>query len=93
MSVIAEQTSKWIRFEQHVQDPKRKTKTWSVFAKEGDNWLGNILWFGRWRTYAFQPPINQFTYFEKVCLRDIADFIEAANKEQCAMRKATKIDA
>jgi len=72
--------SKWIEFDLHKQDPKRKTRRWTVNTKDGQHCLGNIEWFGRWRGYAFSPVINTFTYFEKTCLRDIANFIEEANK-------------
>lgn len=58
--------------------PKEKTDTWAVRTKDQDNLLGMIGWFGRWHGYAFFPHMDMV--FEQKCLRQIADFIEAANR-------------
>lgn len=65
------------------QNPK--TSIWDVVAKDGDIVLGQVRWFGRWRGYAFFPGTQMV--FERVCLREIADFIEQNNKSQRAQSK------
>lgn len=67
-----------------------KTLVWDVENKENGAVLGRIKWFGQWRKYAFFP-FNGMV-FEQVCLREIADFIEARTKEHRAKRSgvATK---
>jgi len=60
------------------QDPNRKTKTWVVRGKYGAT-LGGVVWFNRWRQYAFQP--NPKCVFEEDCLRDIAQFVEERTYE------------
>jgi hypothetical protein len=59
----------------------KKTDTWDVRPR-GDMYhtLGEIRWFGRWRCYAFFPAPD--CVFEKVCLRDLADFCETATTAQ-----------
>jgi len=58
--------------------PKKKTKTWLVETKD-DTPLGIIHWYGAWRCYGFSP--KPATVFEKVCLREIADFCERKTQE------------
>lgn len=67
--------------------PSRKTRVWSVRALRDDAELGQVKWFGRWRKYAFFP-IDAI--FEEVCLREVADFIEAVTREHRAMKQAQK---
>jgi hypothetical protein len=78
--VLMNNEGKWIRFIEQpgAQPASGKTKVWLVQAKDGDSDLGLVSWFGRWRGYAFSP--HPHTVFERTCLRDIADFIEAQNK-------------
>lgn len=64
--------AKWIEF---IEQPsKGVTKIFKVSAKEGDQTLGIIKWFGNWRKYAFYPEAN--TIFEKDCLDDISTFLD-----------------
>ncbi len=86
---------KWIEFREVEPEKPRKTKIWQVFTNDPDGalYLGSIEWFGAWRGYAFSPPINRFTYFEKTRLRDIADFIEEKNKARRLERNAEKVTA
>jgi hypothetical protein len=70
--------SKWLQFTE-VDNPQKKTKKWLVERKDGTASLGVIAWYGAWRGYTFQPPVNAHSIFEKHCLRDIADFIEEQN--------------
>lgn len=65
-----------------------KTSVWTVFTKNERVTLGQIMWFGRWRCYAFFP--DQFLVFEKTCLRDIADFCELQTKLQRVKSHAKK---
>jgi hypothetical protein len=71
---------KWIRFvEKPPLKSAQKTKRWHVETKGGDEagfLIGEIIWDGRWRCYAFAPVENVGTVYEKTCLRDIASFCE-----------------
>ena len=62
-----------------------KTKLWNVTTLEGQL-LGRIGWFGGWRKYSFFPAVD--TVFEQDCLRNIADFCQAATKAHRDNRKA-----
>ena len=71
--------SKWIHFAQ--MGDTGKTTIWGVLTKGDDTKLGEVRWFGRWRTYAFFPQSD--TVYEPTCLGDIATFI----RERMAERK------
>jgi len=62
----------YIRFVEGT--PKPRTKTWTVFGRDGGGRIGQIAWLGKWRKYCFFPALD--TVFEQVCLREIADFCE-----------------
>lgn len=55
-----------------------KTKVWSV-ENQASHILGSIHWFSKWRKYIFEPTAT--TYYDPVCLREIADFLEKQTKE------------
>jgi hypothetical protein len=65
-----------------------RTNVWQVSTFDLHLCLGEIKWFARWRGYAFFPAPE--TAFERGCLREIADFIEAANIEQRERRRAMR---
>ena len=68
-----------------------KTGTWRVFNKGSKDWLGRIVWYGRWRQYTFQPIPGPELVFSAGCLSDIAEFVELVTKIHKEMRKlATK---
>ena len=72
--------SKWIWFRlDEEESDKRKTDVWHVLTKDGNLYLGAVKWFGRWRGYSFFPYPT--AVFEKQCLRDIAEFLEAETKK------------
>jgi len=52
-----------------------KTKTHGVYSTLHGDKLGTVKWFGRWRQYAFFPEPG--TIWNRDCLREVADFIEA----------------
>lgn len=70
---------------------KPKTKTWYVvnkyddasgdFAKAHLGWIG---WYAPWRKYCFFPKGD--TVYEKVCLREIANFCERKTSEHKAKK-------
>mgnify|MGYP001565878125 CR=1 FL=1 len=68
--------SRWLRVEDVGLSKTGKTRVWAVSAKDGDVLLGHVSWFGRWRTYAFFPSAG--SGYDPTCLRDIAEFIKAA---------------
>lgn len=76
----------WIEFIE-IPNEGKKTKVWTVHTKDGGDVLGRIGWFPSWRGYAFGPRIDRHTFFERTCLRDIADFIEQQNKLHRESRK------
>lgn len=74
-----------------LMEPKqdRKTKQWQVANKEMDDVLGLVSWYAPWRKYTFSPA-NYGMVFEQVCLREIADFIEAQTKAHREQREREK---
>lgn len=70
--------SKWIKFEK--KETKTKTSVHEVLTKEGDELLGKIKWFPRWRCYSFFPEPN--TVFERTCLTDIVKFVEGLMQDR-----------
>lgn len=80
----------YIEFQERIQDPKRKTKTFAVVPK---GWggreaevLGEVRWFSRWRCYSFFPSCA--TIYEQVCLRHIALFCETeTNRHRIARNR------
>lgn len=65
-----------------------KTWVWLVENSRNGGLVGIIKWFGKWRKYAFFPEAE--TCFEEVCLREIAEFIEARTREWHDGRKAAQ---
>jgi len=75
----------YIYFYHDKKDDKPKTQVWNVFAKQDNEWLGQVRWFSRWRCYAFSSTAyhdgkyGRFVsdiMFEHNCLRDIANFCQ-----------------
>jgi len=69
---------KWITIET-VDNEGKKTEVFEVFSKENHCPLGIIKWIAGWHKYAFFP--YESSYYEWVCLRDIAEFIEEKTRE------------
>lgn len=76
---------KFIRFKWFMASKSGKTHIWDVLAKDGSGKLGEVRWNGAWRCYSFFVNLDlmrvfvsegQELIFEKVCLRDIANFCE-----------------
>lgn len=77
--------SKYLRFEEVVK-PNRKTKSFEIFSKVNNSFLGRINWYGAWRKYVFEAPHDQII-LDVVCMGDICNFI----KELMNERKIVKI--
>ncbi len=71
--------AKWIEFIE-VNVPNKKTKTFVVQNKDNFSVLGIIKWYGGFRQYSFYPEPN--CVFEKTCMKDIIDFMEALMTER-----------
>lgn len=69
----------YVKFLPSGQSPSSKTRVWDVVAEENSFPLGKIRYFSRWHQYAFFPNGN--TVFEKICLRDIAEFCDLRSIE------------
>jgi hypothetical protein len=67
-----------------AQPESGKTKRWILRNRRSGFPLGVIEWRGMWRQYVFAANIEEETVHSAGCLRDIAAFIERANKEQRA---------
>jgi len=63
--------SKYLIFKLLEQKPK--TKVIEIISKQTRERLGVIMWFGRWRQYAFFP--DNETVFNVECLSDIQSYI------------------
>jgi hypothetical protein len=84
---------RWIRFEETVQPPGRKTKVWNVVAKDDGLILGSVFWYGAWRRYVFGPTADCDTVYEQRCLRDIAGFVEARSNDHKLALITGKVEA
>jgi hypothetical protein len=69
---------KWLLFQE--EEPKPKTKVWSVYSKSTRTLLGQIFYHAPWRNYVFGPVAR--IIFDKNCMQEITDFIAKANAEQ-----------
>lgn len=58
--------------------PSGKTKIWEVQNIHGDDIPGIIRWHGAWRGYVYECEAS---FYDAKCMRQIADFIDAANQE------------
>jgi hypothetical protein len=75
-----------ISFRLGAAAPRGITERWDVLGERGD-YLGTVKWYGPWHTYCFFV-VNSI--FEKVCLREIAEFCETLAKMHRDSRKAAK---
>ncbi len=67
----------WIR--NIGRQPGAKTARFEVWSKSPCR-IGMIKWYPAWRCYSYFPDPN--TLYEKVCLREIADFCEEVTRQQ-----------
>lgn len=65
--------------------PGSKTRKFSVISRHSGALLGFVKWYVPWRQYTFCPLGG---YFDKKCLREIADFCE---RETNAHREKRKV--
>lgn len=66
--------SKWINFSKEWDNGNKKTDTYLIETKDGNQCIGLIKWYAPWRKYSFFPNPN--TVYETDCLKDIVSFIE-----------------
>lgn len=76
----------YIDFIDHGVPFGKKTHFWSVIPKSGGPEIGEVKWYGPWRKYCFLAIGS--AVFEEVCLREIAEFVQAKTKEYRAAKKA-----
>jgi hypothetical protein len=81
----------WFR-DDSKDHPKRKTKTFSCF-NYGNCFLGEVLWYPRWRQYCFAmyggTVAFESSVFARSCLNDISDFIQQLMDERKSPRRPT----
>lgn len=69
----------------------RKTNMWRVDGRGDNNVLGWVLWFSRWRCYAFQPNMNTTrSFYSAGCMRTIADFCEKQTRQHMQLCRKLK---
>jgi len=66
--------TKWISITEVKPFVIKKTKTFWIVTKEGNQHLGIIQWYAPWRKYSFFPKPD--TVWETQCLKDVTAFIE-----------------
>jgi hypothetical protein len=70
----------FITFRQEPPPRSGKTGRWSVRSSQDSTVvLGGVGWYAPWRRYCFFPTPG--TCLEQVCLREVADFVEARTSE------------
>ena len=66
--------SKWINIIKEHNTGVKKTDTFLIQTKDGNQCIGLIKWYAPWRKYSFFP--NRETVYETQCLKDIVAFID-----------------
>lgn len=74
----------WLKFER-LEYYDGKNDAWTVGTRPKGAILGKVLWYSRWRKFAFYPV--QGSGFDEDCLREIATFCEDQTKARKAMTK------
>lgn len=67
--------AKYLEFRLIPRPEHRKTDMYDVWNKEDKSFLGRVSWYASWRCFAFYPSGRNLV-FERVCLRDIAEFLD-----------------
>lgn len=79
---MGDNVSPYIEIVQVGTSPSGKTKVWEVRnisnGTHSDDVPGFIRWHGAWRGYVYECEAS---FYDAKCLRQIADFIDAANKD------------
>ena len=65
-----------------------KTKVFSVDSVSQGGRLGVICWYGPWRQYPIET--EQDTVWNKDCLREVADFLDALMRERRVVAQAVR---
>lgn len=86
-SPASDGSATYIRFDELTPNPS--TKRWAVMSKDQGGRIGCVSWHGPWRKYCFFPMPS--TVFEKVCLREIADFCENQTTQHQLGKKLTRL--
>lgn len=77
---MTERLKKYIGVEEE-ENPKKKTKIWTIYNKRTQYICGVIKWSGAWRKYVFEtgsrPSIYDWDF-----LRFVAGFCEVETKKQ-----------
>jgi hypothetical protein len=66
-----------------------KTRRFGVISKHTNERLGNIVFYGGWRQFVFEPLPN--TRFSNECLKEIANFEEELTKEWKQLLNKNKV--
>ena len=88
-----EEDSVYLKFVFRGHSLSGKTQQWEVHSKSSGNRLADIIWFGPWRQYIFVPSSgNEYhqTYWNPVCLREVANFLEQLTQSHRAQLRAVK---
>lgn len=80
--------SRWFTLSPAPVDKGRRTLRWRVTTLDGAP-LGFVEWYAPWRCYTFNSTTDS-AYFDKACLRDLADFCERSTVDHMAKVKAAR---
>lgn len=69
----------YIHFVRANREPGKKTDVWQIRNNKSEFTLGYIKWHGQWRQYCVFTKIS--CIFNKGCLADIQEFLDAAMDE------------
>lgn len=73
--------SKWLTFrDASPMYSKRTTSTWALYSKQGDNYIGQVRWYGPWRQYCFFPERD--TIWNGECLGDVQAFVQTLMEQR-----------
>lgn len=72
----------YLQFKFRQKSSSGLTCIWEVIALDGTHTiLGDVRWYAPWRKYIFAPNGTAAPIFDSECLKEIIDFLDAANEE------------
>ena len=86
---------KWLEI--FEEEPKPKTKVFSVWSKCSDTQLGKIRWYPSWRHYCFIINFEEIEVFTKLfifsdrCMLAIGNFTKTLNEDHKYTQKSQNV--
>lgn len=79
MTIVRLGHSPYIEIREAGKSKSGVTRIWSIWNTRANEEIGFIRWHGPWRGYVFEA--YDAGYYDEKCLKQVADFIIAANED------------